>query len=213
MNFRPLIAALLCIALVGCGSSEKRHVVLPPIRVSSPEKLEPARLYGDRTAPSIGLAGAMFGIVGGVVGGAIGAASVALGQKRFATVTRPHSGNVQGVIHKNIQEALVATGKFPTNTDARKEAEVRLKGISYGVSHDGGQRFAATLGVRYEIWDANGKRVGKYMKGGVSKATWTRADYEANPRLFPETLDLAARVLGTAVATEVVEELEFWLEE
>lgn len=155
----------------------------------------------------------MFGIVGGVVGGAIGAVSTALGQKRFAMVTRPHSGRIQGIIHKNVQEALVATGKFPSSTGAGKEAEVRLKSISYGVSHTEGQRFAATLGVQYEIWDADGKRVRKCLKVGDSKISWTRAQYEANPRLYAETLDLAARALGSVVAAEVVEELEIWLEE
>jgi hypothetical protein len=201
----------MCVALVGCAASNK-NINFPAVRVKPAEKVERDRIYGDRTTGNLMLAGAMFGIIGGVVGGGIAAASMSSGQHRFRHVTRHHSATIAAIIQKNAERALATIGKLPVSVGAPGEAELRLKTVNFGVSHPGRQRFAATVSATYELWDANGKRIFKGVKAAPSDIAWTRAEYEANPRLYADGVERAAELLGRQIAAEVVEELEYWLE-
>ena len=213
MKFSNLVVLVLCVSLVGCGSSAKRTAAFPPVRVVPLSKeMDAVPLYGDKTTQAAGLTGAMFGIVRAVVGASVAAASQSSGQKRFRSVTGPHRAGIKTVVQKVIERNLSSSGKLPASKPGAKDAEVRLTWLNYGVTHTGQQRFAAIIMGRYEIWDASGKRILKNKAGktGRSTSSWTSADYNANPRLYTEALSSASEALGRQIADEVVEELEWW---
>jgi hypothetical protein len=191
MYKHPIPVVLICsLFATGCGgpavlSNENRQRIHSvAVTLSEPRK---ETIYMDKSTGMLAM-----GLGFGVVGGLAGAANMAAGESRFSPVTEPHRAALSAIVTAKMNNALQRAGKKAGTPDAT----LAVKGLSFGVTHTGHQRFAAVVAGAFKLTLPNGETVLEPVLSATSDQRFARTEAQADPRIYRSALEEVAEKLA-----------------